>query len=76
MKAWQELYSSQEQSKGRSQPNVFHSTEIILLEETEVWEEKQHQTGLHSPTPAHGRLIASFCPAQKQAEMSRADSIS
>lgn len=36
MKAWHELYSPQEQSKGRSQPNFCCSTEIILLEETEI----------------------------------------
>jgi len=50
MKAWQELYCPQEQSKGRSQPNFCHSTETILLEETEVRGEKQHQNGLCSPT--------------------------
>lgn len=53
MKAWQELYSPQEQSKARSQPNFFHSTEIILLEETEVCEEKQHQSELQRPTCWH-----------------------
>lgn len=33
MKVCQEPYSSQEQSKGRSQPNFFLSIEIILLDE-------------------------------------------
>lgn len=69
MKVCQELYSSQQQSKGRSQPNLFLSIEIILLDETEVCVEEQHQTD-----PPADALLSSLCSAQNQEVVSGADS--
>lgn len=70
MKVCQELYSSQQQSKGRSQPNVFLSIEIIFLDEKEVCEEKQHQTD-----PPVDALLSSLYSAQNQEMVSGADRI-
>lgn len=66
MKVCQELYSSQQLSKGRPQPNFFHSTEIILLDEKEVCEEKQYQA-----EPPADALLSPLCSAQNQEIMSK-----
>lgn len=63
-KVCQELYSSQQQTKGTSQPNFFLSTEIMLLDE-EVCEEKQNQ--------AVDALFTLFIPKPRSGVRSRQD---